>query len=204
MYLRHNFYMITGVSVQHHVWCLSPVFFKTSSVETHDSASKNEEGCELDKHSSCLNHVSMSKDNRNRNAPHSWCSSHKFSSIYPTAWYIWKTEKKIIKNKIKKSQLEAVWDRVLKRPLPTKHTHVYQSFIYKVYTRIQVTSWKKKKKMLKGLSLSNTNPPPSRLVRNWVEPPPKNKQGIGTSTYMRAAGKINQNNQPLKCTQNHK
>lgn len=98
MYLRHNFYMITGVSVQHHVWCLSPVFFKTSSVETHDSASKNEEGCELDKHSSCLNHMSMSKDNRNRNAPHSWCSSHKFSSIYPTALYNWQTEKKIIKS----------------------------------------------------------------------------------------------------------
>lgn len=117
MYLRHNFknsYMITGVSVQHHVWCLSPVFFKTSSVETHDSASKNEEGCELDKHSSCLNHMSMSEDNRNRNAPHSRCSSHKFSSIYPTALYNWQTEKKIIKyinnNNNKKSQLEAVWD----------------------------------------------------------------------------------------------
>lgn len=33
---------------------------------------------------------------------------------------------------------------------------------------------------------ASIQPPPSLLVKNWVEPPPKNKQGIGTSTYMRA------------------
>lgn len=38
--------------------------------------------------------------------------------------------------------------------------------------------------------LFSTHPPPSLLVRNWVDPPPKNKQGIGTSTYMRAAGTV--------------
>ncbi len=120
MYVRHNFknsYIITGPSVKHHVWCLSPVVFKTSTVETQDSASKYEEGCELDKHSSCLNHMSMPKDNRNRNAPHSWCSSQKFSSIYPTASYNWRTEKKV--------------------------SHVYQSFIHKVHKRIQVILNKK-------------------------------------------------------------
>lgn len=31
-----------------------------------------------------------------------------------------------------------------------------------------------------------TDPPPSRLIRNWVEPPPKNMHGIGTTTYMSA------------------
>lgn len=31
-----------------------------------------------------------------------------------------------------------------------------------------------------------TNPPPSRLIKNCVEPPPKNIQGIGTTTYMSA------------------
>lgn len=38
---------------------------------------------------------------------------------------------------------------------------------------------------VKNLAAS-IQPPPSRLVKNWVEPPPKNKQGIGTSIYMRA------------------
>lgn len=33
---------------------------------------------------------------------------------------------------------------------------------------------------------ASIQPPPSRLIRNCVEPPPKNKQGIGTITYMRA------------------
>lgn len=30
-------------------------------------------------------------------------------------------------------------------------------------------------------------PPPSLLVKNWVDPPPKNRHGIGTRTYIRAA-----------------
>lgn len=34
--------------------------------------------------------------------------------------------------------------------------------------------------------LSTTHPPPSRLIRNCVEPPPKKRQGIGTRTYIRA------------------
>ena len=33
---------------------------------------------------------------------------------------------------------------------------------------------------------ASIHPPPSRLIRNWVEPPPKNIQGIGTTTYMSA------------------
>jgi hypothetical protein len=52
--------------------------------------------------------------------------------------------------------------------------------------------------------LKETNPPPSLLVRNWVEPPPKNKQGIGTSTYMRAAGKMSWHHQPLNCDLKHR
>lgn len=28
--------------------------------------------------------------------------------------------------------------------------------------------------------------PPSRLIKNCVDPPPKNMHGMGTSTYMRA------------------
>ena len=31
-----------------------------------------------------------------------------------------------------------------------------------------------------------TYPSPSLLIRKWVDPPPKNKQGIGTSTYISA------------------
>jgi hypothetical protein len=31
------------------------------------------------------------------------------------------------------------------------------------------------------------HPPPSLLVKNWVDPPPKNRHGIGTRTYIRAA-----------------
>uniref|UniRef100_A0A1J3JLE6 Uncharacterized protein n=2 Tax=Noccaea caerulescens TaxID=107243 RepID=A0A1J3JLE6_NOCCA len=38
---------------------------------------------------------------------------------------------------------------------------------------------------VKNLAAS-IHPPPSRLIRNWVEPPPKNIQGIGTTTYMSA------------------
>lgn len=36
------------------------------------------------------------------------------------------------------------------------------------------------------------HPPPSRLIRNCVDPPPKNKQGIGTSTYIKADNKGHQ------------
>uniref|UniRef100_A0A7C9DSE3 Uncharacterized protein n=1 Tax=Opuntia streptacantha TaxID=393608 RepID=A0A7C9DSE3_OPUST len=33
---------------------------------------------------------------------------------------------------------------------------------------------------------ASIHPPPSRLIKNCVDPPPKNMHGIGTSTYMRA------------------
>lgn len=33
---------------------------------------------------------------------------------------------------------------------------------------------------------ASIHPPPSRLIKNCVEPPPKNIQGIGTTTYMSA------------------
>lgn len=38
---------------------------------------------------------------------------------------------------------------------------------------------------VKNLAAS-IQPPPSRLIRNCVDPPPKNKHGMGTTTYIRA------------------
>lgn len=38
---------------------------------------------------------------------------------------------------------------------------------------------------VKNLAAS-IHPPPSRLIKNCVDPPPKNMHGMGTSTYMRA------------------
>lgn len=48
-------------------------------------------------------------------------------------------------------------------------------------------SYREEQLQVKQIRFRMTHPPPSRLVKNWVDPPPKNKQGIGTSTYMRAA-----------------
>lgn len=46
-------------------WCLLPVIFEASMVETQHSADKNNEGKELNEHSSCRDHMSMLQNNRN-------------------------------------------------------------------------------------------------------------------------------------------
>lgn len=65
--------------------CSSPLIFEAGTVKAQDSADKYEEWKEFDPHSRCLNQMSVPKDNGNGYAPHSWCSSQKFSSIYPPA-----------------------------------------------------------------------------------------------------------------------
>lgn len=53
-------------------------------MEAKHRANEYEKGCELDEHGSGLDQVSMPKNCRNSNAPHSRRASQEFRSIYPT------------------------------------------------------------------------------------------------------------------------
>lgn len=70
----------------------SPVIFKVSTVKTHDGKNKDEKGCEFNEHSSCLNQMSMPKNNGDSYAPHRRRPCHEFGSIYPAANVIYKNK----------------------------------------------------------------------------------------------------------------
>lgn len=62
---------------------LSPLIIKAGTVKAHYCEDKYDERCKLDEHSSRVNQISVSEDNRNSKASNSRCSGQKFSSINP-------------------------------------------------------------------------------------------------------------------------